>query len=50
MLREGYTKSAAAVEEEVKKRHEQLRQRPADVPPPTPTNGRRGRVKPPEQP
>ena len=50
MLREGYTKSAAAVEEEVKKRHEQLRQRPPDVPPPTPTNGRRGRVKPPEQP
>jgi hypothetical protein len=47
MLREGYTKSAAAVEEEVAKRHGQLRQRPADEPPPIPTNGRRGRVKPP---
>ena len=47
MLREGYTKSAAAVEEEVAKRHGQLRQRPADESPPIPTNGRRGRVKPP---
>jgi hypothetical protein len=50
MLREGYTKSAAAVEEEVSKRHEALRQRPADVSPPTPGNGRRGRVKPPANP
>ena len=49
MLRQGYTKSAAAVEEEVRKRHESLRQRPAaDAQLPNNTNGRRqGRQKPP---
>jgi hypothetical protein len=49
MLREGYTKPAAAIEEEVAKRHEALRARPAsDAPPPPHTTGnRRGRVKPP---
>ena len=44
MLREGYTKSAAAIEEEVRKRHQALRQRPpGDDPLPTQTTGRRGR-------
>jgi hypothetical protein len=49
MLREGYTKPAAAIEEEVRKRHELLRRRPAgDGPPPSdhPTGNRRGRNKP----
>ena len=48
MLRDGLTKDAAAIEEEVRKRHELLRQRPAsDAPPPPHTNGRRnGRQKP----
>jgi hypothetical protein len=42
MLREGYTKSAAEVEEEVAKRHEALRARPPDdAPPPLNTNRRR---------
>jgi hypothetical protein len=52
MLLEGYTKSAAACDEEVAKRHELLRQRPAsDNPPLLHTNGsRRGRGKPPAQP
>jgi hypothetical protein len=47
MLLLGFTKSATAVEEEVSKRHEQLRQRPSsDASPPTHTNGnRRGRTK-----
>jgi hypothetical protein len=49
MLREGVTRSAHAIEEEVRKRHEALRQRPPDVPP-TPGTGRRPRVKPPAQP
>jgi hypothetical protein len=44
MLREGYTKSAAEVEEEVRKRHQALRQRPpGDDPLPTQTTGRRVR-------
>ena len=44
MLREGYTKPAAAIEEEVRKRHELLRQRPPDdAPPTTHTRGRRVR-------
>jgi hypothetical protein len=50
MLREGITKPAAAVEEEVRKRHELLRQRPPDVLPPTQPTGRRGRVNPPANP
>jgi hypothetical protein len=50
MIRQGYTKSAAAVDEEVRKRHGLLRQRPPDEPPPTPGTGRRGRVKPPGHP
>ena len=42
MLREGYTKPAAAIEEEVRKRHEMLRARPPDdTPPPLHTNRRR---------
>jgi hypothetical protein len=42
MLNLGYTKSAAAVEEEVRKRHEALRARPDDDgPPPIHSNGRR---------
>jgi hypothetical protein len=48
MLLYGYTRPATAVEEEVRKRHEALRQRPPEVPPPTHTPGRRGRGKPPE--
>jgi hypothetical protein len=49
MLLQGYTTSAQAVDESVRKRHEALRQRPAsDTPPPTTTNGnRRSRTKPP---
>ena len=49
MLRQGYTTTAKAVEEEVRKRHEALRARPpSDTPPPITTNGnRRGRNKPP---
>jgi hypothetical protein len=49
MLLLGFTTSAHAVEEEVAKRHEALRQRPASVtPPPIHTTGnRRGRTKPP---
>jgi Type IV secretory system Conjugative DNA transfer len=44
MLREGYTKPAAAIEEEVRKRHEFLRRRPDDdTPPPLQTNSRRKR-------
>jgi Type IV secretion-system coupling protein DNA-binding domain len=44
MLRDGVTKPAAAIEEEVRKRHEALRQRPpGEAPPPKHTNGRRGR-------
>jgi hypothetical protein len=49
MLREGITKPAAAIEEEVRKRHEALRSRPAgDGPPPSdhPTGNRRSRNKP----
>ena len=51
MLRQGYTTTATAVEEEVSKRHEALRARPAsDTPPPITTNGnRRSRTKPPVQ-
>jgi hypothetical protein len=42
MLAEGVTKSAVAVEEEVRKRHEALRQRPpGDRPPPLNDNGKR---------
>src|SRR5205823_2594784 len=42
MLRQGYTRSAAAVEEEVRKRHEALRARPdEDNPPTTHANERR---------
>jgi hypothetical protein len=42
MLREGYTKSAEAIEEEVRKRHEALRARPDDDnPPPLHSNERR---------
>jgi hypothetical protein len=50
MLREGSTKSAAEVEEEVAKRHELLRRRPGgDEPkqPPNPNGNKRGRTKPP---
>ena len=43
MLRQGYTRAAQAVEEEAGKRHEALRQRPPDVPPPTHSPGRRQR-------
>jgi hypothetical protein len=50
MLRQGYTTPAAAVDEAVRKRHEQLRQRPPEVLPPTQPTGRRGRVKPPGSP
>ena len=50
MLRDGVTLPAAAIEEQVRKRHEVLRQRPPDVLPPTQPNGRRGRVKPPANP
>jgi hypothetical protein len=50
MLRDGVTLPAAAIEEQVRKRHELLRQRPPDVPPSTPTNARRGRVRPPSHP
>jgi hypothetical protein len=51
MLLQGYTTLAQAVDEEVRKRHELLRQRPAsDAPPPPHTNGnRRGRPKPPPE-
>jgi hypothetical protein len=42
MLRQGFTTPAAAVEEEVRKRHEALRQRPpGDTPPPLHDNGNR---------
>jgi len=42
MLREGVTRSAQAIEEEVRKRHEALRARPEeDDPPPLQSNGRR---------
>jgi hypothetical protein len=42
MLRQGFTKSAAAVDEEVRKRHEALRARPPDdTPPPLHTTRRR---------
>jgi len=51
ILREGVTRSALAIEEEVAKRHEALRARPAsDTPPPTANTGRRGRGKVPQQP
>ena len=51
MLLQGYTRAAQAVEEEVAKRHELLRQRPPDVVPPPHTTGRRnGRQKPPASP
>ena len=50
MLSLGYTRAAQVVEEEVAKRHELLRQRPPDVVPPSVTNTRRGRGKPPVQP
>jgi hypothetical protein len=51
MLRDGVTRPAAAIEEEVRKRHEALRERPAAVLPPTRTSGtRRSRTKPPAQP
>jgi hypothetical protein len=44
MVHDGVTKPAAVVEEEVRKRHELLRQRPpGDAPPPTQTTGKRGR-------
>jgi hypothetical protein len=46
MLREGYTKSAAAIEEEVAKRHEALRRRPGGEGP-QPPNPKRSRPKPP---
>ena len=42
MLREGVTKPAAVIEEEVRKRHETLRQRPpGDTPPPLHDSGNR---------
>jgi hypothetical protein len=50
MLRQGYTTPAREVDEAVRKRHEQLRQRPPEVLPPTQPTGRRGRVKPPGSP
>ena len=44
MLREGVTSPAAAIEENVRKRHELLRQRPPDDNPPSiQTTGRRPR-------
>ena len=44
MLRDGVTLPAAAIEEEVRKRHEALRRRPDDdTPPPIHSNGRRKR-------
>jgi hypothetical protein len=46
LLREGYTRSAAAVEEEVSKRHEALRRRPGGEGP-QPPNHKHGRPKPP---
>jgi hypothetical protein len=51
MLSLGYTRDARAIEEEVAKRHEALRQRPPDVVPQIHTTGRRnGRQKPPVSP
>jgi hypothetical protein len=51
MLRDGVTLPAAAIEEEVAKRHEALRQRPPDVVPQIHTTGRRnGRQKGPGSP
>jgi hypothetical protein len=51
MLRLGYTRAAQAIEEEVAKRHEALRQRPPDVVPQIHTTGRRNsRGKQPPQP
>jgi hypothetical protein len=51
MLHLGYTKAAQAVDEEVAKRHEVLRQRPPDVVPQIHTTGRRsGRQKGPGSP
>ena len=50
MIREGYTKSAAEVEEEVRKRHEALRARPPGVVPPIRATGRNSRGKQPPQP
>ena len=49
MLLQGYTKSAATIEEEVAKRHEVLRRRPGgDGPlPPSPNGNKRNRPKPP---
>jgi hypothetical protein len=44
LLRDGVTRPAAAIEEEVRKRHEALRQRPPDDNPPSTQNtGRRVR-------
>jgi hypothetical protein len=51
MLSLGYTRDAQAIEEEVAKRHEALRQRPPDVVPQIHTTGRRnGRQKGPGSP
>jgi hypothetical protein len=47
MIRQGYTKSAAAVDEEVRKRHEMLRRRPGGDGPQPPNENKRGRTKPP---
>ena len=50
MLREGYTKPAAAIDEEVRKRHELLRRRPGGdgpQPPDHPNGNKRRRPKPP---